>query len=209
LEKFEFLVLTIFAFPTALFWTYWTASFFEAIFGAGASGARRVLSWRDDDRLDGLLYALWFAALVGASFSPGVAFGGAFGWFENADGVAEIVGDVQVVDLRIAATLAGSFAVCFPIFYLSTLYTGWPFAPICGAVLASFLRRIVVWAQFWAVSAALVFAPLALGIRYFQTPAFWWAAPFALVVLTALYGLVLGRLAWILDEDERSLEYDD
>ena len=209
LEKFEFLVLTIFAFPTALFWTYWTASFFEAIFGAGASGARRVLSWRDDDRLDGLLYALWFAALVGASFSPGVAIAGAFGWFENGDGAAEIVGDVQLVDLRIAATLAGSFAVCFPIFHLSTLYTGWPFAPICGAVLASFLRRIVVWAQFWAVSAALVFAPLALGIRYFQTTAFWLAAPFALVVLTALYGLVLGRLAWILDEDERSLDYDD
>ncbi|MBR4832920.1 MAG: hypothetical protein IKU86_01130 [Thermoguttaceae bacterium] len=208
-EKFEFLVLTIFAFPTALFWTYWTASFFEAIFGAGASGARRVISWRDDDRLDGLLYALWFAALVGASFSPGVAVAGALGWFENGDGAAEIVDGVQLVDLRIAATLAGSFAVCFPIFYLSTLYTGWPFAPICGAVLASFLRRIVVWAQFWAVSAALVFAPLALGIRYFQTTAFWRAAPFALVVWAALYGLVLGRLAWILDEDERSLDYDD
>ncbi|MBQ8285742.1 MAG: hypothetical protein IJZ10_05520, partial [Thermoguttaceae bacterium] len=110
---------------------------------------------------------------------------------------------------RIAATLAGSFSVCFPIFYLSTLYAGWPFAPICGAVLSSFLRRIVVWTQFWAVSAALVFAPLALGIRYFKTPAFWLAAPFALVVLTALYGLLLGRLAWILDEDERSLDYDD
>lgn len=209
LEKFEFLVLTIFAFPTALFWAYWTASLFEAVFGAGASGARRVISWRDDDRLDGLLYALWFAALVGAAFSPGVAVAGAFGWFENANGAAEIVGDLQVVDLRIAGTLAGSFAVCFPIFYLSTLYTGWPFAPICGAVLSSFLRRIVVWAQFWAVSAALVFAPLALGIRYFKTTAFWWAAPFALVVLTPLYALLLGRLAWILDEDERSLDYDD
>ncbi|MBQ5790506.1 MAG: MFS transporter [Thermoguttaceae bacterium] len=209
LEKFEFLVLTIFAFPTALFWTYWTASFFEAIFGAGASGARRVLSWRDDDRLDGLLYALWFVALVGAAFSPGVALGGAFGWFENGEETAEALSGLQLVDLRIAATLAGSFSVCFPIFYLSTLYTGWPFAPICGAVLASFLRRIVVWTQFWAVSAALVFAPLALGIRYFKTTTFWWAAPFALVVLTALYALLLGRLAWILDEDERSLDYDD
>ena len=209
LEKFEFLVLTIFAFPTALFWTYWTASFFEAIFGAGASGARRVISWRDDDRLDGLLYALWFAALVGASFSPGVAVAGGFGWFENGEETAEALSGLQLVDLRIAATLAGSFAVCFPIFYLSTLYTGWPFAPICGAVLASFLRRIVVWAQFWAFSAALVFAPLAFGIRYFQTAAFWRAAPFALVVLTAFYGFVLGRLAWILDEDERSLDYDD
>lgn len=209
LEKFEFLVLTIFAFPTALFWTYWTASFFEAIFGAGASGARRVLSWRDDDRLDGLLYALWFVALVGAAFSPGVAVAGAFGWFENGEETAEALSGLQLVDLRIAATLAGSFSVCFPIFYLSTLYTGWPFAPICGAVLSSFLRRIVVWAQFWAVSAALVFAPLALGIRYFKTTTFWWAAPFALVVLTALYALLLGRLAWILDEDERSLDYDD
>ncbi|MBR4104494.1 MAG: hypothetical protein IKK39_10595, partial [Thermoguttaceae bacterium] len=209
LEKFEFLVLTIFTFPIALFWTYWTASFFEAIFGAGASGARRVLSWRDDDRLDGLLYALWFVALVGAAFSPGVALAGGLGWFESGEETAEALSGLQLVDLRIAATLAGSFSVCFPIFYLSTLYTGWPFAPICGAVLASFLRRIVVWTQFWAVSAALVFAPLALGIRYFQTPAFWWAAPFALVVITSLYGLLLGRLAWILDEDERSLDYDD
>lgn len=213
IEKFEFCVLTVIAFPTALFWTYWTASFFEAIFGAGASGARRVLSWRDDDRLDGLLYALWFVALVGAAFSPGVAVVGGLGWFENAasdlstDSASAVESSLLV--WRSAATLAGSFSVCFPIFYLSTLYTGWPFAPICGAVLASFLRRIVVWTQFWAVSAALVFAPLALGIRYFQTPAFWWAAPFALVVLTPLYALLLGRLAWILDEDERSLDYDD
>lgn len=209
IEKFEFCVLTVIAFPTALFWTYWTASFFEAIFGAGASGARRVLSWRDDDRLDGLLYALWFVALVGAAFSPGVAVAGGLGWFENGEETAEALSGLHLVDLRIAATFAGSFSVCFPIFYLSTLYTGWPFAPICGAVLASFLRRIVVWTQFWAVSAALVFAPLALGIRYFTTSAFWCAAPFALVVLSALYGLVLGRLAWILDEDERSLDYDD
>ncbi len=200
-EKFEFLVLTIFATPLALFGAYLAAGFFEAVFGAGASGARRVVSWRDDDRLDGLLYALWFAALVGAAFSPGVAVVEALGWFENASS--------SLVAWRVAATLAGSFAVCFPIFYLSTLYAGWPFAPICGAVLASFFRRIVVWAQFWAVSAALVFAPLALGIRYFQTSAFYWAAPFALVVLTALYGLLLGRLAWILDEDERSRDYDD
>ena len=126
--------MTIFAFPTALFWTYWTASFFEAIFGAGASGARRVLSWRDDDRLDGLLYALWFAALVGAAFAPGVALAGGLGWFENGEETAEALSGLQLVDLRIAATLAGSFSVCFPIFYLSTLYTGWPFAPICGAV---------------------------------------------------------------------------
>lgn len=209
IEKFEFCVLTVIAFPTALFWTYWTASFFEAIFGAGASGARRVLSWRDDDRLDGLLYALWFVALVGAAFSPGVALAGGLGWFESGEETAEALSGLQLVDLRIAATLAGSFSVCFPIFYLSTLYTGWPFAPICGAVLASFLRRIVVWTQFWAVSAALVFIPLALGIRYFTTSAFWCAAPFALVVLSALYGLLLGRLAWILDEDERSLDYDD
>ncbi len=210
IEKFEFCVLTVIALPTALFWTYWTASFFEAIFGAGASGARRVLSWRDDDRLDGLLYALWFVALVGAAFSPGVAVAGAFGWFENGEEAVETLSrDSFFVDRRIAGALAGSFAVCFPIFYLSTLYTGWPFAPICGAVLSSFLRRIVVWAQFWAVSAALVFAPLALGIRYFKTTTFWWTAPFALVVLTPLYALLLGRLAWILDEDERSLDYDD
>jgi len=213
IEKFEFCVLTVIAFPTALFWTYWTASFFEAIFGAGASGARRVLSWRDDDRLDGLLYALWFVALVGAAFSPGVAVAGGLGWFENASPDAStdsaVAAESSFLVWRSAATLAGSFSVCFPIFYLSTLYAGWPFAPICGAVLASFLRRIVVWTQFWAVSAALVFAPLALGIRYFQTTAFWWAAPFALVVLTPLYALLLGRLAWILDEDERSLDYDD
>lgn len=209
IEKFEFCVLTVIAFPTALFWTYWTASFFEAIFGAGASGARRVLSWRDDDRLEGLLYALWFVALVGAAFSPGVALAGGLGWFENGEETAEALSGLQLVDLRIAATLAGSFSVCFPIFYLSTLYTGWPFAPICGAVLASFLRRIVVWTQFWAVSAALVFAPLTFGIRYFKTPEYGAAALFALVVLTALYALVLGRLAWILDEDERSLDYDD
>ena len=209
IEKFEFCVLTVIAFPTALFWTYWTASFFEAIFGAGASGARRVLSWRDDDRLDGLLYALWFAALVGAAFSPGVALAGGLGWFESGEETAEALSGLQLVDLRIAATLAGSFSVCFPIFYLSTLYTGWPFAPICGAVLASFLRRIVVWTQFWAVSAALVFAPLTLGIRYFKTPEYGAAALFALVVLTPLYALLLGRLAWILDEDERSLDYDD
>ena len=209
IEKFEFCVLTVIAFPTALFWTYWTASFFEAIFGAGASGARRVLSWRDDDRLDGLLYALWFAALVGAAFSPGVALAGGLGWFESGEETAEALSGLQLVDLRIAARLAGSFSVCFPIFYLSTLYTGWPFAPICGAVLASFLRRIVVWTQFWAVSAPLVFAPLTFGIRYFKTPEYGAAALFALVVLTPLYALLLGRLAWILDEDERSLDYDD
>lgn len=210
LEKFEFCVLTVIAFPATLFWAYLTASFFEAVFGAGASGARRVLSWRDDDRLDGLLYALWFVALVGAAFSPGVAVAGGLGWFETGEEAVETLsGDSFFVDRRIAGTLAGSFAVCFPIFYLSTLYTGWPFAPICGAVLSSFLRRIVVWTQFWAVSAALVFAPLAFGIRYFKTTTFWQAAPFALVFLAALYGLLLGRLAWILDEDERSLDYDD
>ncbi len=213
IEKFEFCVLTVIAFPTALFWIYWTASFFEAVFGAGASGARRVISWRDDDRLDGLLYALWFAALVGAAFSPGVAVAGGLGWFENAPSAASTdsasAAESSLFLWRSAATLAGSFSVCFPIFYLSTLYTGWPFAPICGAVLSSFLRRIVVWAQFWAVSTALVFAPLALGIRYFKTTAFWASATFALVVLTPLYALLLGRLAWILDEDERSLEYDD
>ncbi|MBR2002703.1 MAG: hypothetical protein IJ991_00815, partial [Thermoguttaceae bacterium] len=95
IEKFEFCVLTVIAFPTALFWTYWTASFFEAIFGAGASGARRVLSWRDDDRLDGLLYALWFAALVGAAFSPGVALAGGLGWFESGEETAEALSGLQ------------------------------------------------------------------------------------------------------------------
>ncbi|MBR5243889.1 MAG: hypothetical protein IKW13_06615, partial [Thermoguttaceae bacterium] len=198
--------------PLIAYWGYLAASCFEACFVAGASGARRVVEWRRDDFWETALYLLGGGALIAATLTPGAAFDATFRLLEGgAEASAEVVGAEAALggDWRFAGALAGSFALCFPIFYLSTLYSNWLFAPICGAVLSSFLRRIVVWAQFWAVSAAVVFAPLALAIHYWGTTAFFRGAPLAVAVCPALYGLLLGRLAWILDEDERSLEYDD
>ena len=187
--------------------------FFWSVFGAGNSGASRVVDWRGEDILGFLGYGVWFATLVAVAFLPGLLTVSCLDLTLKGNLLATWNGTAttSLTDvLRSSAICWGSFWLFFPIFWLSTTQTDWPFCPINGRVFTSFFSQFVVWQQFYAVVALCFYVPSVLwSLLATKGLWFWRLAPVWTLLVPMIFGLLLGRLSWILDDEVRSMDFDD
>jgi len=186
--------------------------FFWSVFGAGNSGASRVVDWRGEDIPGFLGYGIWFATLVAVAFLPGLLTvtcldltvkGELFAsWNTESASLTSV--------LTSASICWGSFWLFFPIFWLSTTQNDWPFCPINGRVFTSFFSQFLVWSQFYTATALFFYAPSVLwSLSAIKGYWFWYVAPAWTLFVPMIFGLLLGRLSWILDDEVRSMDFDD
>ena len=196
------LIITPIFFITSSF----TGLFFWSVFSAGNSGARYVAEWRSEDILGFLAYGFWFDILVLCAFVPS----GILATLALKYSGLNVLDPTSTAPLYLWLGLwFVGFWFYFPILWTSTMQSDAPFAPLTMQVARSFITQKVAWLQFYLFSA-LTFLPVSFA--WFLTlgsPIFWYALPVAAPLLAAPYGLLLGRLSWILDDELRSEDFDD
>lgn len=192
-------------------WAYAVAvftQFFSAIYRSSAMGARRVLDWSNDEQLVGLvLSGVRFALFALASLSCGfgiVAFAlRTFAKPVEPDNLLFALGA-----LEINGVLSWLF---FATFWISSDARGALFCPITISVLTTFWRRKGTWLLF-ALYAVFILTPLSLVsvlalMNEFLIVKF--LAALTIPLLALLAAPVLGRLAWIVEDNARNSTFDD
>ena len=175
--------------------------FFWAVYNAGNSGAKRVVEWRSEDFLGFLGYLFWAFMLVTASVMPGLL--ASMGLEHDTHGDA----------LILKALLAGSFWLFFPIIWLGSAQANSFFCPMTASLFRSFFSKFLIWIQFYFATLTIVAVPFVvshiinLNIDVFFVQITLKAIMFTIAVV--FYGLLLGRLSWILDDELRSMDFDD
>lgn len=180
--------------------------YFWSIFQAGCTGVRRVVEWRSEDISGGILYGLWFVLFLTLTCVPGILL----------SNIIEHMFEFEALSNSIFASLTseicvlGSCVFFFPIFWLSTQETGYIFCPCTGYVFKSFFSKFVSWFEFYCCSFFTLFIPGVVLLTLLQIhTAFIFLAPIIIGIETVFYALLLGRLAWIVEDEVRSREYDD
>lgn len=184
-------IIGVSIFPLMTFlWTYFTS-----IYDAGNCGAFRVINWRKEDFLDYIGRGLWFMGMIGLCMAPGLVLLIALEWLN--------------VSLTIIPVLFGSFWLFFPIFWLSTAQSGWLFCPITWDVYISFFKKGGLWIQFYLFSFVFFYIPSVLWGALAWDKLFFLLTPIVIPLGAMFYGLFLGRLSWIIEDELRDLEYED
>ena len=115
---------------------------------------------------------------------------------------------VAIVTLILASALAWFF---FTVFWVSSDARGALFCPITTSVLAAFYRRKMVWFQF-VLYVLLVLTPTtlvsALALMSERMLVNLLAA-ITIPVLVILASPIIGRLAWIVEDNTRNATFDD
>ena len=169
--------------------------FFWSIFSTGYSGASRTVEWRSDDIFGYFGYGLWFVAIWSFPLAiPAIAF-------------HFFIPETSLPFLK-SVLYNGFFWTVFPVIWLSTHNSGWLFCPICGEIFRSFFTKSLEWIQFYLLSL-LFFAPSVLIFEFARENALWISISILLPIVSVFYGLLLGRLSWIIDDEIRSASYDN
>ncbi len=155
--------------------------YFVSIYNAGNCGAKRVVEWQSEDFFGYLGKGVWFSGILLLSFAPGGILGGCL--------------SEETTPFLKSAFFWGSFWFLFPIFWLSTSQTDWLFCPISWGVFSSFFSKFHVPSVLWGALA--------------WNNVFFCVSPFVIILGTMFYGLLLGRLSWILEDEIRNMDYDD
>ena len=180
--------------------------YFWSVFGAGNAGARYVADWRSEDLMGFLGYGLWFDVMLLCAFVPG---GILATMTLNLAGMNLLDPSSQApAYLWLAVFLAG-FWLFFPIIWISTAQSDAPFAPITMQVARSFITQKWAWLQFYLFCALTLWPMSFLWLLTAGTKVFWYVMPIATPILATVFGLLTGRLSWILDDEIRSEDFDD
>lgn len=210
--EWELLCSIVLGFALSLVTSSFAGVYFWSVFNGGNSGATRVVEWRSEDWLELALYGLWFFAFVMASAVPGILLGGCFSsaiipYLQNHvfhDNSSDFIAKAAYWLL-----CTGGFWLAFPVFWISTHQTDLPFCPITGNVLASFFTKLHIWLEFYFVSAIFFFMPSFIWMMTFDSTFFLVVGTLLIPLDLMFYGLLLGRLSWIIDDIIRLQDYDD
>ena len=184
--------------------------FFWSVYNAGNSGAKRVVEWRKEDLAGFFGYGVWFLAFVVISCLPGMFVSSVFNWWSDVDWLARFT-EASFSPGRAASVFA--FNVCFwllfPVFWISTHQTDLPLCPITWTLFTSFLSKFHIWLEFYLFSAMFFLIPSFVLCMVCRSLFFVILSPFVIPAIELFYGLFLGRLSWILDDEVRRMDYDD
>ena len=200
-SRFVSLLISTVCTPIMVIFGGYCSLFFWSVYNAGNSGAKRVVEWRSEDFLGFLGYFFWAFMLVTASIMPGLL--ASMGLEHETQGDA----------LILKALLAGSFWLFFPIFWLGSAQANSFFCPMTASLFRSFFSKFLIWIQFYFATLTIVAVPFVvshiinLNIDVFFVQIALKAIMFTIAVV--FYGLLLGRLSWILDDELRSMDFDD
>ena len=196
--------------PVAVFVLVVFTNFFTTLYRVSAMGARRVIDWSSDEQfLGSILSGIRLVLFAVASGSCGLAFA------VLAQHTVENIVDLELNELHVAIVtliLASALAwFFFTVFWVSSDARGALFCPITTSVLAAFYRRKMVWFQF-VLYVLLVLTPttlvsvLALMSERMLVNLL---AAITIPVLVILASPIIGRLAWIVEDNTRNATFDD
>ena len=204
-SEFEMLFTTCVILPLTIITSSFLGLFFWSTYCGGNSGARMIVEWRSEDLIGFFLYGLWFLVFMICCCLPGTLISAALTrFFESTIApppLLELVGSNLV--------FVASLWIFFPIFWISTHQTDMFFCPITLSVFTSFFSKFHIWLEFYLCSSVLFFVPVFLTLLAFKTNFLVILAPIAAPLSAVFYGLFLGRLSWILDDEVRLMDFDD
>ncbi len=199
---FSICIMLILAIVTSAF----SGLFFWSVYHGGNSGARKIVEWRNEDIFGFFLYGLWFLSFVLCCCLPGILINAVLDRICEAAVATSIP---LIGDFRLGVILTVSLWFFFPIFWTSTHQTDLIFCPITTSVFTSFFSKFHVWLEFYLFSIVLFLAPIFFLLLVFKTSFYVVFTPVVLPLVEILYGLLLGRLSWILDDEIRLMDFDD
>ena len=171
----------------AIIWIRTIAVNFLSTFFALSSGARRVEEWMEEDLLGGVLLGLRFLAVGAVAVLPML--------------IVKLLGGTPYWTLFTGLI---SFAVFFPVVFLSTLETEFPVMPITRVVFRSFFRRFGTWFFFDLWTAVLLVLPLwGIGTLTHGTIQILCSLA-AVMLIPPVYSVLLGRLGWVIEDMTRT-----
>ena len=169
--------------------------YFWSCFNSGNSGARRIIDWRSEDVFGFFGFGVWFLCMVLAPVAFGIGL-------DYALAQASI-------SIPKAALYSGVFWILFPIFWISTNQADAFFFPITWGVFMSFISKFFSWIAFYLFSAIFFALPCSFLLAGIDKPVVQLLSALFFLLVPMIYGLLLGRLSWIIDDEIRSLDYDD
>ncbi len=186
-----------------LLWGVFSTPYTLHIFTETASGADKFEDWPEYSFLGGLGQFLWLCALIMIGGIPGAAL-------------------FSVLHLSSLVGFIFSTAFLTPIFFLSCMQTDTYFTLLTKDVARSLKRVRKSWTCFFGITYAFVFGTIAVVVLNIWIAVHNYVVPnpgekanignavFAAVFLSlaisyipALYARILGRLAWIIEDDVR------
>lgn len=214
LTGFELLFWIVLGVAASSFVALRGASSFACCFEVGNVGSRRIASDDGSNLAENLLYFLWILTiLIAATATGALLLGGANALFERfgaVDGEAAIAETARAGErLREISIFVASLWFFFPIFFLSTLQADAFLCPLTADVARTLILKCGIWAQFYLTSAVIFAFPVALFYVYWDVKTVWFFFPVAAVAIPELYGLLFGRLSWILESAIQDAEFDD
>ncbi len=186
-----------------LLWGVFSTPYAFHIFTETANGADEFVEWPEYSFLGGLGQFLWVGVLIAIAGIPGAIL-------------------FKFLHLSSAVGFAFSATLLTPIFFLSSMQTDALFTFLTKDVARSLKKAAKSWLCFYGVTYAFFFGSIALAVfdiwlavnnyvkpnvgekPHLQNVAFV-ALIFsiALSYIPALYARILGRLAWIIEDDAR------
>lgn len=184
---------------------------FWSVFQAGGTGAQRVMEWRNEDPVEFILYGLWFSMIVVAACMPGLIVDNIISRFTVLPSEVSEAKISFLEFLRCVVCVLGSFVWFFPVFWLSTEQTDHRlFWPCSKVILTSFFSKSLAWTQLYIFSIIGLFLPgIFIAILCYRYLGFIFLIPLFVCCFSVFYALLLGRLGWLVEDEIRSLEYDD
>ncbi len=202
-SRLELLVYWILTPPCFCFITGFIGLTFWSVFHAGYEGASIVPYWRSESVLAMLGYGLWFTLTLLTTGATGALLAGAT--IRLWDDPTSTLTPTLVA----SAITTCFFWFFFPIVWLSTIQSEMFFAPITKRIVSSFATQKARWAQLYIFEATFFVAPTFVWTSTAGTNLFWFLIPVVVPYFVAVCGLLLGRMAWILDDETASAEFDD
>ena len=205
-SEFEMLFTICVMLPLTIVTSSFLGLFFWSTYSGGNSGARKIVEWRSEDLIGFFLYGLWFLVFLICCCLPGALISAALTRF-----IESTVPAATPLFERMGSNLVfvASLWIFFPIFWISTHQTDMFFCPITLSVFTSFFSKFHIWLEFYLCSIVLFFTPVFFTLLFFKTNLFAVLAPIAAPLTAIFYGLSLGRLSWILDDEIRLMDFDD
>lgn len=180
--------------------------FFWSVYNGGNSGARKIVEWRSEDLGGFFLYGIWFLFFMLCCCLPGTLMEGVLTRIlETA-----VTTTSPFTDSFFSGSIfAASLWLFFPIFWISTHQTDLFFCPMTSSVFTSFFSKFHIWIEFYLFSGILFFTPLFFLSLVCNTSYCVIFAPMVIPLVSIFYGLLLGRLSWILDDEIRLMDFDE
>lgn len=182
-------------FLTGVFWFGKMSQFMISIIQAGGSGARRVGEWLEEDFTGGFVQGLWLLGIVLLSCIP--------------SGIVSSLLKMQLPDLpwQVHSALGiVIFSLVFPGIFLMTWQSGG--GASIRIVLGSFFHCFGSWLGFQIQILLLAGIPLIAAVLWGDGAFGMILWLIALVMIPPVYSVLLGRLAWIIEDNVKKREED-